>query len=168
MAPHNGYPCDGKDAWVSIADGSDPEWRALTMVVGRSEWLADPRYANARQRWENRQALDAEIADWTRGRTRDEVTRLLQAAGVAAFPSYTTRDIADDPHMNERGSVQALTSPEGESRKVVGPPWRFSRTPAGLETWTPKMGEHNEYVFGELLGMAKSELETLVRDKVIY
>jgi benzylsuccinate CoA-transferase BbsF subunit len=168
MAPHNAYPCEGKDAWVSIAVGSDGEWRAFATAAGRGDWLTDARYADARRRWENRQALDVEIAEWTRPRTREEVTKLLQAAGVAAFPSFTTQDIADDPHMNERGSVQALTSPEGESRKVVGPPWRFSRTPAGLETWTPKMGEHNEYVFGKLLGMSKSEIETLVREKVIY
>ena len=61
-----------------------------------------------------------------------------------------------------------MVGPDGESRKVVGPPWRFSRTPAKLERWTPKLGEHNERVFGELLGLAREEIEELVQAKVIY
>lgn len=168
MAPHNVYPCVGKDAWVSIAVGNDKEWRALATTLGRADWLSDPGFADARKRWENRQALDTAVAAWTRCHSREDVTRMLQAVGVAAFPSYTAQDIADDPHLNERGAIQSLTGPEGASRKVVGPPWRFSRTPGKLETWMPEMGEHNEYVFGELLGLSTAEIETLVRDKVIY
>lgn len=167
-APHNVYPCLGTDNWVSIAVGTDGEWRALAGVSGRADWLADVKYRDMQSRWQHRLELDREIAAWTQTRTREEVTRVMQAAGVAAFPSYNAQDIADDAHMNERGSIRSLSSPDGETRKVVGPPWKFSRTPASLDTWTPKMGEHNHYVFGELLGMSASEIETLVQDKVIY
>lgn len=167
-APHNVYPCAGKDCWVSIAVASDAEWRGLAAAVGHGEWLSDARFGDASSRWRHREVLDTAICDWTRARTREDVTRLLQAAGVAAFPSYTSKDIADDPHMNQRGAVQSLSSPEGESRKVVGVPWRFSRTPGSLDTWTPKLGEHNAYVFGDLLGLSADEIATLVREKVIY
>ena len=167
MAPHNVYPCAGKDAWVSIAVATDDEWRRFATVLGRADWLVDSRFANARSRWQHRQALDTDVAAWTRTRTREAVTQALQAAGVAAFPSYTAQDIADDPHLNGRGAIVAMTSPEGESRKVVGPPWRFARTPAKLETWTPKLGAHNNYVFGELLGLAQDEIDALVREQVI-
>jgi benzylsuccinate CoA-transferase BbsF subunit len=96
------------------------------------------------------------------------VTRILQAAGVAAFPSFTAQDIVDDPHLNARGTIKSMVGPEGESRRVVGPPWRFSRTPAKLEGWTPKLGEHNQYVFGELLGLSGEEIDELIAAKVIY
>lgn len=168
MAPHNVYPCKGTDNWVTIAVARDDEWRKLAVTLGRSDWLENPEFANARTRWEHRQALDSGVAAWTRERSREEVTRALQAAGVAAFPSCNMQDIADDPHLNERGAIQSLSGPDGKFRKVVGPPWRFSRTPGKLETWTPKLGEHNRYVFGELLGLGDDEIETLVRDKVIY
>ena len=61
-----------------------------------------------------------------------------------------------------------MTGPHGESRDVVGPPWRFSRTPARLERWTPQLGEHNDYVFGDLLGLSRDEIRELVEAKVIH
>jgi crotonobetainyl-CoA:carnitine CoA-transferase CaiB-like acyl-CoA transferase len=168
IAPHNVYPCEGEDHWVSIVAGSEDEWRALACALSHPEWLDDARFSCGEARWRNRRELDREIGGWTRSRTREEVTRVLQAAGVAAFPSYTALDLAEDPHVAARGSIQTMLGPTGESRKVVGPPWRFSRTPARLERWTPKLGEHNQYVFGELLGLTQPEIAALVEDKVIY
>ena len=168
MAPHNVYPCQGKDMWISIAVGQDSEWAGLASAMGREQWLGDKRYATATARWENRRALDQEISEWTRTRTRAEVTTLLQAHGVAAFPSYHAKDIVEDAHLQSRGAVKQLTSPEGETRMAVGVPWRFSRTPGSIDTWTPKLGEHNRYVFGELLGMGEAEILELIEDKAIY
>lgn len=167
-APHNVYPCRGEDLWVSIAVAGEDEWRALATVLGRTDWLIDSRFLDAHTRWQHRQELDREIAAWTLERSREDVTRVLQAGGVAAFPSYTAQDIADDPHLNQRGTIQNMVGPDGKSRKVVGPPWRFSRTPAKFERGTPKFGEHNQYVFEELLGLAPSEIEALVEEQVIY
>ncbi|MGZ8266160.1 MAG: CaiB/BaiF CoA transferase family protein [Burkholderiales bacterium] len=168
IAPHNVYPCAGEDAWVSIVVACDDEWRAFATALQHPEWLADPRFATAQSRWTHRRALDAHVSAWTRSRSREEVTRVLQSCGVAAFPSYTARDIADDAHVLERGAIRELTGPDGESRKVVGPPWRFSRSPAKLERWTPALGEHNDYVFGELLGLSRTEIDELVAARVIY
>lgn len=168
IAPHNVYPCAGEDRWVSIVVSTEDEWRAFATAAGRPDWLNDSRFAQGQARWDHRRELDAGISAWTSARSREEVTRLLQAAGVAAFPSYTAGDIAGDPHLRQRGTIQSMVGPNGESRKVVGPPWRFSRTPAKLERWTPKLGEHNHYVFGELLGLSPEEIENLVQAKVIY
>lgn len=168
VAPHNVYPCTGEDAWVSIVVATEDEWRAFAQTLGRPEWLIDPRFSSAAVRWTHRRELDIEVRVWTRGRSREEVTRRLQAAGVAAFPSYTAQDIVDDRHVRERGAVKTMTGPEGESRDVVGPPWRFSRTPASLDRWTPKLGEHNDYVFGNLLGLSRAEIDELIWAKVIY
>ena len=168
IAPHNVYPCAGDDAWVSIVVATEDEWRAFAAALQRPEWLTDARFASAPMRWTHRRELDVEIGAWTRGCSREAVTRILQAVGVAAFPSYTAQDIADDPHLSERGTIKSMAGPDGESRKVVGPPWRFSRTPAKLERWTPKLGEHNQYVFGELLGLSAGEIEELAASKVIY
>lgn len=167
-APHNVYPCCGKDVWVSIAVAGEDEWRGLARVLQRADWLADPRFLDANTRWQHREELDRDIAAWTLERSREDVTRMLQAAGVAAFPSYTAQDIADDPHLNQRGTIQDMVGPDGKSRKVVGPPWRFSRTPATFERGTPQFGEHNQYVFGELLGLAQSEVDALIEEQVIY
>jgi len=168
MAPHNVYPCEGKDMWISIAVAEDSEWAGLTRAMGREQWLSDKRYASAAGRWDNRRELDKEISEWTRTSTREDLTKLLQKHGVAAFASYHAKDIVEDAHMRSRGAVKQLTSPEGETRMAVGVPWRFSRTPGSIDTWTPKLGEHNRYVFGELLGMAESEILELIEDRAIY
>jgi crotonobetainyl-CoA:carnitine CoA-transferase CaiB-like acyl-CoA transferase len=133
-----------------------------------AEWLEDARFVSPAARWKHRRELDLVISAWTCHFTREELTRRLQAVGVPAFPSYTAADIAGDPHLEARGAIQSMAGPDGELRKVVGPPWRFSRTPVKLERWTPKLGEHNEYVFCELLGLGRDELDALVQAKVIY
>jgi crotonobetainyl-CoA:carnitine CoA-transferase CaiB-like acyl-CoA transferase len=167
IAPHNVYPCAGEDSWVSIVVATDSEWDSFARVLGPQDWLDDPRFLSRRTRWMHRRELDGNIAAWTRSLSREDVTRRLQAAGVAAFPSYTAIDIANDPHLNERGAIQNMTGPDGETRRVVGPPWRFSRTPVRLERWTPKLGEHNAYVFSELLGLSCAEIGELIDAKVI-
>jgi crotonobetainyl-CoA:carnitine CoA-transferase CaiB-like acyl-CoA transferase len=168
IAPHNVYPCAGEDTWVSIVVATDEEWRAFAQVLQRPEWLADPRFASAQTRAAHRLDIDRDVSAWTRTRSREEVTRLLQAVGVAAFPSYTAQDIVDDAHIRTRGTIKTMTSARGETRDVVGPPWRFSRTPASIERWTPELGEHNEYVFGELLGLDAGEIKELIEAKVVY
>ena len=166
MAPHNAYPCVGEDCWVSIAVANNDEWRRFAAAIGRGDLAEHAHYSDKCARFEHRAELDRVVAAWTATRTREEVTMLLQAAGIAAFPSFTAKDMADDPHMNQRGSIQSLSG-AGETRKVVGPPWVLSRTPATLKTWTPDLGEHNQYVFGELLGMSNAEIEKLKQEKVI-
>ncbi len=168
MAPHNVYPCLGTDMWISIAVAQDSEWAGLARAMGREQWISDPQYATSASRWEHRRVLDEEIAQWTRTRTREALTALLQKHGVAAFPSYHAKDIVEDPHMLSRGAIKELRSPKGETRLAVGVPWRFSRTPGSIDTWTPELGEHNRYVFGELLGMKESEILELIEDQAIY
>jgi crotonobetainyl-CoA:carnitine CoA-transferase CaiB-like acyl-CoA transferase len=167
-APHNVYPCAGEDAWVSIVVDSENAWLALTTVMASEEFRCDPRFSTQAARWEHRRALDEIVSAWTRTRTREEVTRLLQAAGVSGFPSYTAKDIADDPHLGSRGVIRTMQGPGGETRRVVGPPWQFSRTPGVYDRWTPGLGEHNRYVFGQLLGMSEAEIGELVAAKVIH
>ena len=151
---------------MSIAVANNDEWRRFAAAIGRGDLAEHAHYSDQCARFEHRAELDRVVAAWTATRTREEVTMLLQAAGIAAFPSFTAKDMADDPHMNQRGSIQSLSG-AGETRKVVGPPWVLSCTPATLKTWTPDLGEHNQYVFGELLGMSNAELEKLKQEKVI-
>jgi crotonobetainyl-CoA:carnitine CoA-transferase CaiB-like acyl-CoA transferase len=89
-------------------------------------------------------------------------------AGRGCCGLSVAQDIVDDPHLNARGTIESRVGPEGEARKVVGPPWRLSRTPAKLDGWTPKLGEHNHYVFGQLLGLSDEEIEELIAARVIY
>jgi crotonobetainyl-CoA:carnitine CoA-transferase CaiB-like acyl-CoA transferase len=87
---------------------------------------------------------------------------------VAAFASLSAKDLAEDEHLRVRKTVMDMTSPQGKTRAVVNAPWRFEKTPASMDRWMPGLGEHNEYVFGEILGLAKSEIARLVEEEVIW
>lgn len=167
-APHNVYPCRGQDAWVSIAVADEHEWQRFVQATGQAGWSRDVRFITQQLRWDNRRSLDEEVSRWTRERTREEVTALLQAAGVPAFPSCTSRDIAADPHLRTRGVISDVPAPGGATRLIVGAPWRFQATPAASGGWTPELGQHNDYVFGEILGLGSSEIKQLAEEKVIW
>lgn len=168
MAPHNCYPCQGTDRWVSIAVGNDEEWRAFCGATGHPEWAADPRFVDAYARRRNEPLLDALVARWTRERTAPEVMTTLQRAGVAAVPSFDSRDLAEDPHVRERGGFIPYRTEEGAARVAVGPQWRLPDAPTdSRERAIPGMGQHNAYVFQEMLGISEDDVERLTHDKVI-
>lgn len=167
MAPHNCYPCqDGK--WVTIAVGSEEEWQALLKAMGEPAWACDQRFADAFLRRKNQEALDEFVSQWTQCRTPQEVTEALQAVGVAAFPVLDGPALVTDPHLAERGLLVDIEHPRLGPRKVVSPPWRFSQTPAEVTHPSPLLGQHNDYVLKELLGLSDDEISELVEEEVVY
>ena len=168
MAPHNCYRCQGDDKWVSIAIATDEEWQAFCHAVGKPEWSADPRFTNARNRWQNQSELDGLITQWTINHTHYEATQKLQKVGVAAFPSMSREELAHDPHLIERNVFVEVEHPEAGRQTFLAPPWKLSATPAEITRHSPLLGEDNEYVFCELLGMSVEEFATLVGDGIIY
>ena len=168
MAPHNCYRCRGEDKWVSIAVATDEEWQALCRAIGRPGLAGDERFADAASRWKNQDELDRLISQWTVNYTHYEVTDILQKAGVAAFPSMSREELARDPHLMERGAFVEVAHPEAGLKTFLAPPWRLSATPAEISRHSPLLGEHNEYVFCDLLGMTVEEFAVLVAENVIY
>lgn len=169
MAPHGVYPAEGEDRWISIAVATDAEWQAFAQIVGRPELASDPRFARAADRHSNRAELEDVVADWTRTLPADTASERLQAAGIAAHASWTTPEIAADPHLRERGAICEVQEPDGKHRAAVGVPMRLSKgAEIGIHRGTPKLGEHEDYVYGELLGMGSAERRDLEEAEVIY
>ena len=168
FAPHNNYPCAGEDAWVSIAVSTDTEWRALVDVLGREALNTDPRFCDSASRWRNRRALDVIVAEWTRSRTPEEATHLLQSAGVAAMPVMNIADQFADPHLNARQTYVEIDHPHVGAEMLYGVPWLFSETPGSVRTPAPLLGQHNQYVLTELLGMDGATVRHLAEEQVVY
>ena len=169
LAPHGVYPAAGEDRWVSIAVANDAEWQAMTGVVGQAELASEPRFATAVARRANRDALDAAVSRWTATLEANVVAERLEAAGVAAHASWTTPEIAADPHLRARQAIVEVQEPDGKTRAAVRAPMRLSKGPeVGIDRGTPRLGEHEDYVYGELLGMAKAERQALQDEQVIY
>lgn len=168
MAPHNAYRCRGGDLeWVTIAVATDEEWESLCSVMGNPAWARDAKFADSRSRWKNQEEMDRHIEAWTLGFTHTECTEMLQKAGVAAFPCMSNKDLVEDSHLNARGYFEEWDHPELGKQKYDGLFWKMSRTPGRIEKRAPLMGEHNDYVFRELLGMSREEIDHLVQEKIL-
>ena len=167
IAPHNCYRCKGDDKWVSIAISTDEEWRAFVEAIGNPDWTRDERFTDAYSRKRNEEELDRLISQWTQDHTHYEVMEILQRAGVAAVPSFSSEELYNDPHLKERGFSTEVEHPVMGRQRVIGTPWKFSATPAGIHRHSPLFGEHNHYVFGELLGMSDEEIKALIDEKII-
>ena len=166
MAPHSVYPCWGIDRWLAIAVATDDEFAALCDVMEMPKLAADPRFAGTAARKRNEAALDEIIAGWTRQQDRDYAASRLCAAGVAAAPSRDAQDLFRDPHLRARDIFVEVEHLEGGSHDVVGLPWKMSNCEPVLER-APRLGEHNDYVFGELLGLEPAEIRRLRHEGVI-
>ena len=168
MAPHNCYRCRGDDKWVSIAIATEEEWQAFCNVMGNPAWSSEEKFSDAYNRWTNQDELDGLVTEWTVNYTHYEVMEMLQKVGVAAMPSFSNQEIFSDPHFKARNLAVEVEHPAMGKQVVMGPAWRLSETPAKVTKASPVIGESDEYVFGELLGMSGSEIKQLIAEQVIY
>jgi len=169
MAPHNSYRCAGGElSWVTIAVATEDEWQALCEVMGNPEWTKEEKFKDMFSRWQHHQELDEHIEEWTTGFEGYEITEKLQKVGVAAFPVLSNKGLVEDPHLNDREFFVELEHPEFGKRVFDGLPWKMSKTPGKVQRPGPFLGEHNNHVFGEMLGMSQEEIDRLVEEEIIY
>jgi benzylsuccinate CoA-transferase BbsF subunit len=161
-APHGVYRCQGDDRWCAIAVFTDEEWLGFKRALGNPPWAEDKRFNTFSGRLENKGRLDSLIEDWTKGHTAEEVMALLQGEGVAAGVVQNAADLAQDPHLKERGFFVEL-----DKTIFDATPIRLSHAPAKYRRLAPGQGEDNDYVYGELLGMGEGELVNLKKQGII-
>lgn len=168
MAPHGYYRCKGDDFWVGIAVSSDEEWRSFCTAIGSPEWTSAERFSASPGRRRNQDELDKLVEAWTLKHDHYEVMNGLQQAGVAAAVIPTGPELLRDPHLQDRGMFQVI------DREFVGLhpypktiPMRLSQSYPGIRMPAPTLGEHNDYVLGELLGISREEIDKLAEDGII-
>ncbi len=159
MAPHGTYPCsDGE--WISIAVASESAWRALAAHMGRPELADHPSYQSLAERKTREADLDALLAQWTAQHNAAELVAGLQQRGVAAAKSQSSLDLISDPHLWARGFYQEVSYRDGQTKTTTGPSWKMSRA-ASVSRGAPRLGEHNGYVLGDILGLSAAEQRRL-------
>jgi crotonobetainyl-CoA:carnitine CoA-transferase CaiB-like acyl-CoA transferase len=167
MAPHGIYPAAGEDCWIAIACRDDADWRALGGVVDRG-WVREARFDGLAGRLAEQDALDECVASWTRERNAFEAARALVAAGVPASAVQRPGERIDaDPNTSGWGLWPEVEHREMGRVRIDGLPVHLSRTDWSLERGAPCLGEHNERVYGELLGLGRRELDELRAEGVI-
>ncbi len=167
MAPHGCYRCRGDDTWVTIAVSNDEEWKAFCDAIGNPWWTMDERFLNGLSRWKNQEELDRLIQEWTKNYTNYEVMEKLQKAGVMAGLSLKTEEVVQDSQLKERGFFIDVEQPEMGIVRLARLPWILNNSPQGNYEHAPSLGEHNDYVFKELLNMSNEEIARLQEEQVI-
>ena len=169
MAPHGVYPTRQPDRWLTLAVRSDAEWQVLVREMDQPAVGVDPRFATSEARLRHRDELDALLRRWLSESEADATAERLQAAGVCAHVSWNMQDIACDRHLRERGATTEVAAPDIPPRLAVGAPARFSKThEVGIRRLTPALGQDEDYVFGELLGLSCSQRADLQEREVIF
>ncbi len=166
-APHDCYPCLGDHAWVAISVQSQEEWEAFSTALGNPDWCRDPRFADQPSRFRHREALDHHVAEWTRGFTTSQVTEHLQAAGVAAGPSYSAAQMHADPHLQARGFFVEVDHPVVGKKPIMGLPWRMEPGPSARYWAAPTLGQHTDLVLRDILKLDDAEIAALRQEGVV-
>ena len=168
MAPYGNYPCQGDDAWVSIAVRTEEEWQGLKTAMGSPPWCEEEQFASRYSRQGNRRDLDENLSAWTRDRTAGDITELLQSHGVAAIPVMGAEDRLFNPHFQERGLYSDIDHPSLGTEPIYNIMWNLDRTPPSIRRHAPLLGEHNQQIFGDLLGIDKEEITRLEEQEVLW
>ena len=169
-SPHGVYPCQGHDQWVAIAVRDDDDWQALCQAIGEQELTADPRFCNPIDRRRDQEELDEIIGSWTSKRTSYQAMDSLQWAGVPAGAVLTSKQALTDPQYLARGFFETVHNPpevDLRPKGYVGRGWKFSKSEAAIKGPAPQLGDANEYVLGELLGIDPPQLKAFAADWTI-
>ncbi len=161
-SPHGAFRCAGDDRWCVIAVFSDEEWQKLCRVMGQPKLALDPRYATGSRRKENEDEVERIVGEWTGNLPAEEVMAILQGAGVPAGLVETAEDLHKDPQLKHRGHFWVFDHPAFGPHTVEAPAFQLSRTPARQYRQAPCMGEHNEYVCTQILGISDEKLVELL------
>jgi benzylsuccinate CoA-transferase BbsF subunit len=185
-APHNAYQCrDGR--WIVVACSTEKHWEGLKAALGRPEWCDMERMRRRWQRLDEQKEIDRHLGFWFQDFTRlddepelqteegfdappirkfttTEVFELMQSFGVPCGIVQSPEAMRADPQLAHRGHYWTLQHPTMGLRTYDGPAFRLSKTPTELTKAAPCMGEDNEYVFRELLGLSEDEFYELLAD----
>ena len=162
IAPSNIYrTADG--SWVVIAANQDTVFRRLCSAMGQPELATDSRFVDHGARGRNQDELDKIIGDWAAERQPEDIIETLSAAGVISGPINTVAEVVRDPQLQARGMLVEHFD-EGIGRDVLGPGVIpvLSETPGGVRNaGSARPGQHNNEVFGDLLGLTADEIADL-------
>ena len=167
----NSAPLDNwetKDGdYVSVIAAGDALFPRLAKLIGRPDLLEDARFSTLEKRVENSDAINGIVADWVKRHDAADIERRALAGGVPFARTYTVADIVADPHVQARGDLATVPDPVVGAVTMQGVYPRLSRTPGRIRSGAPKLGAHNDEVYGKLLGLSAKERARLRAERVI-
>lgn len=165
IVPSNTYRCgDGK--LIVIGANTDSMFKRLAEAMSDPEMGDDPRFADNNNRVEHQDEIDGKIAQWAASQPAATALNQLDAAGVAAGPIYSVKDIFEDPQYRARGLLQEVTV-DGEPLTIPAIIPHLSETPGGTQWPGPAVGSHNDEIFSDVLNLSEDEQSALRTSGII-
>jgi crotonobetainyl-CoA:carnitine CoA-transferase CaiB-like acyl-CoA transferase len=177
MAPHGIYATaseepgvDGlgrTDNWIAISCRSDDEWAVLADQINQ-DWARDQRFSMLSGRLGAEDELDRRMQEWTSGHNRWKLAESLRAVGVpAAAVARPAERIDQDRTTSEWGLWPTVIHRDMGDVRVDGLPVHLSETDWAIERGAPCLGEHNDIVFKDVLGLSAGEIDDLRAEGII-
>jgi len=167
LAPWNAY--QAKDGYVIICVATNDQWEAFTAALGREDLKEDPRFKTQVGRSKNSDEVEEIVLQWLSDLSVEEALKRLREKRVACDSVPNIEDILEDPQLKHRGMIQELRHPKSGPTgiKAAGFPIHFTESPAGFSDPAPYPGEHNQEIYGGLLGIPGEEMLKLKEEGII-
>jgi crotonobetainyl-CoA:carnitine CoA-transferase CaiB-like acyl-CoA transferase len=161
------YKCLGEDRWCVIAVFTDDEWQALCGVLGNPAWAEENRFSSLANRKKYKEELDRLIGEWMAKQIAESVVEHLQQAAVPAGVVQNADDLANDPQLLANDFFTTLNHPVFGEIKTDTHPIKFNNRRKEFWKASPLLGEDNQYVYSELLGMSKATILSYIEQGII-
>jgi crotonobetainyl-CoA:carnitine CoA-transferase CaiB-like acyl-CoA transferase len=167
LAPWNVYPA--VDGHLAICVATNEQWTAFLEAIGREDLKEDPRFKNQEGRFKHSDAVEIVVKEWLKGLTQEGALRTLRAKKVPCDAVPEIPEVLEDPQLKARGMMPELLHPQSglTGLKAAGFPIHFSERPGGYSSPAPSIGQHNQEVYGGILGISDAEMEKLKSEGII-
>jgi crotonobetainyl-CoA:carnitine CoA-transferase CaiB-like acyl-CoA transferase len=165
LAPYNVY--EAKDGHIAVVCVTEPHWHKMLAAMGREDLKDDPRFSTNKARVENLSQTDEVVQQWASARTRDELVALSKQHGFPAAPVRNLIEVMNDPHMHARGMLEWFEDQDLGRIVLPGSPLMIHGADRVATVSSPKLGQHNQEVYGKWLGMSDAAIDALKKDGTI-
>ena len=156
-----------KDGYITVIVPQESQWKSLAEMMGNPEWSQEPDCQDPNKRLDQADEINQRLADFIKNYTRREIVKLGQSFSVPFSPVNTAQDIVESEQFNAVGFFKSITHPVMGEVKFPSAPYRFSKTPWSIRRAAPLLGEHNEMIFCDRLGVSREELIRLRQSDII-
>jgi crotonobetainyl-CoA:carnitine CoA-transferase CaiB-like acyl-CoA transferase len=164
-APATILPCKDGHVWMLALEPG--QWAGLGRVMGDPDWTQLEMFQDMFVRAENAEAMYPLIEQWTAEHGKLEIMDRCQAEGCPTTAIFSMAEAAEHQHLREREYIREVDHPLMGAVRTMGAPFRLAESPGGPVAPPPTLGEHNEEVYGALLGITGEDLEALRDEGVI-
>ncbi len=169
-SPSEVYRCKGGGendyVYVYTTRAGSKHWLNLCKLMGREELVEDPRFKTPKSRAEHSDLIDAMLSEWAAQYDKREAMKILAQENVPASAVFDTMELFNDPDLRARGTFATFTHPQHGEITVPGNMIKLSGSKVTVSS-PPLLGEHNQEIYGDLLGYTAEQIESLSEKKII-